>query len=268
MKASWLLLMLPLAVALPATAQDAELPSGEEVARRINARDEGESAARRVRMELIDKRGHQRTRETRILRRTFGADRRMAIFYQSPKTVKDTAFLVHDHADPEREDDQWLYLPALRKVRRISVSDRGQAFLGTDLSYDDIKKEGRVSLRDYRFRSLGREELDGHPVILLEGTPVDERTARELGYGRVVSWVDSDIWFTRRVEYFDPPGRPLKTSRLTDVREVDGVWTAHVLEVENHKTGHKTVFRVDDVDYASEIPEDVFTQRSMRRGLN
>ncbi len=243
-----------------------EPPSGEEIARRINARDEGEASSRRVTMQLIDKRGGERVRETRFYRRFFGDEKRTAIFYLSPTTVKDTAFLTYDYADPERADDQWLYLPALRKVRRISASDRGDSFLGTDLSYEDIKKETRVSLEDYTWKRVGEESVDGHPCHVVESVPVDEETARELGYGRVVSWVDGEIWLVRKADYFDRAGRPLKTTHVRDVRRVDGIWTPHRIEVENHKTGHRTVFVVDEVDYAGGVDESVFTERALRRG--
>jgi hypothetical protein len=181
--------------------------------------------------------------------------------------VKDTAFLTFDYPDAGREDDQWLYLPALRKVRRISAANRGDAFLGTDFSYEDIKLEGKVSLSDYRYRTVGEEEVDGHRVWLVEGTPVDERTARELGYGRVLLRVDPEIWMVRLVEYWNPRGDLLKTTRVEKIERIDGYWTTVLVEVENHRSGHRSVFEFEESDYEGPIDDDLFTERGLKRGL-
>jgi len=244
----------------------AALPSGDELARRINARDEGRQASRRLVMELVDKRGDVRVRETRSYRKYFGDEKRSVLFYDSPKNLKDTAFLTFDHPEPDRDDDQWLYLPALRKTRRISGADRGGAFLGTDFSYEDIKKETKVGIEDYTRRTLRRETLDGRDCFVLEHVPVSRDVARELGYGRILSWVDPELWLVRKAEYQDEHGEPLKTVRADEVREVDGIWTPHRLEATNHQTGHRTVIRFLDVDYQSELPDDLFSERALERG--
>ena len=152
-------------------------------------------------------------------------------------------------------------------MRRISSSDRGDYFLGTDLSYEDMKKEGKFSLEDYTHKTIGEEEVDGHPCYIVEGTPVDEATMKELGYGKVQSWIDPEIWMSRKSEFWDVRMNPLKTLRTTDIRQVDGIWTAHRLEVKNHKTNHSTIFTFTEVDYASEVDDDVFTERALVRGV-
>ena len=260
-------LSLLLLASAPAGAEDAALPSGAEIARSINARDDGRAVSRTLVMHLIDRRGGKRTRETRFLRKYYGDEKRSVIFYQSPTNVKDTAFLTYDYPEPGRDDDQWLYLPALRKVRRISSSDRGTYFLGTDLTYEDVKKESKVGIEDYTWKTLGEETLDGHRCYLVEAVPVNEKTARDLGYGRVLLRVDPAIWMIRKSEYWDVRGNLLKTSRILDIRPVQGIATAHRIEVENHKTGHRTEFVFRDVDYETELDDDLFTQRALRRGL-
>ena len=155
-------------VSLCAAIAHAELegaPSGREIVSKVNARDEGEFVARRLTMQLIDRRGKERTRETFGYRRYFGDEKRSVIYYLSPANIKDTGFLTFDYADPSKDDDQWLYLPATRKSRRISSSDRGDAFLGTDLSYEDMKKETKVSEEDYTFKTVGEEEGRRPPLL-------------------------------------------------------------------------------------------------------
>ncbi len=245
----------------------ADWPTGDEIAQRINARDEGQAVSRNLTMEMIDRRGKKRLRETRGFRKYFGDEKRSVIFYLQPKNVKDTAFLTYDYPQAGVDDDQWLYLPAMRKVRRISASDRGDYFLGTDFTYEDIKLESKVSTADYTRKTIGEDEVDGYHCYVVEALPIDEETAKELGYGRVEQCVDDEIWMVRRSRFWDTRGKLLKTTNTTDVRQVQGIWTQHRIEVENHKTGHHTVFTFSEVDYAAGVRDRVFTQKALQRGL-
>ncbi len=260
-------LILVVALLVPFSAAADALPDGDEIVRRVNARDEGEAVARNLAMQMTDRRGKTRTRKTRAFRKYYSDEKRTVIFYLEPSNVKDTGFLTWDYANPGKDDDQWLYLPAMRKVRRISSSDRGDYFLGTDLTYEDIKLETRISTEDYTRKTIGESEVDGHHCYLVESVPVDKATARELGYGKVEQCVDSEIWMVRQARYWDTRGKLLKTSYIRDIRQVQDIWTQHRIEVENHKTGHKTVFLFSDVDYRGAVSDQLFSQNALRRGL-
>lgn len=257
-----------LGLTTPATrAGEESLPSGDEIARRINARDEGRTVSRLVVMELTDRHGKQLVQETRTFRKYFGAERRTAIFYVNPPNVKGTAFLTYDYAEADREDVQWLYLPALRKTRRIAAADRGDYFLGTDFTYEDIKLETQVNLADYTRKTMRIDTIDGHHCYVVEAIPVHDKVAQELGYGRVLQWVDAALWMPRKAEFWDVRGVPLKTITFQDIRQVQGIWTAHRIEAQHHKTGHRTVFTFSDVEYEKEVDNDLFTEHALRRGL-
>ncbi len=244
-----------------------QLPSGDEIALNVNARDEGLAVARNLKMEMVDRHGKLRVRETRAFRKYFGDEKRTAIFYLKPKNIKDTAFLTYDYADKDKDDDQWLYLPAMRKVRRISASDRGDYFLGTDLSYEDIKLETRVSLQDYTRKTIGEDEVDGFHCYLVEERAIDDNTAEELGHLRRVSCVDDKLWIVRRSKYWDLQNNLLKTTYFKDISMVEGILTAHEIAVDNHKTGHQTRFIFSNVKYNEGVNDRVFTQNAMKRGL-
>lgn len=249
------------------TLVNAELPSADEIAKHINARDEGVAVGRDLKMEMVDRHGKRRVRETRAFRKYFGDEKRTAIFYLTPKNIKDTAFLTYDYANNDKDDDQWLYLPAMRKVRRISASDRGDYFLGTDFSFEDIKLETRVSINDYTRKTIGEGEVDGVHCYLIEEHVVDDDIAEELGHLRRESCVDDEIWIVRKSKLWDLQNKELKTIYFKDISLVQGVWTAHRLEVENHKTGHHTTFSFSNIDYEKGVDDSVFTQGSIRRGL-
>lgn len=250
-----------------ARAQAAELLPGEEIARNMDAREDGAAISQSMRMTLTNRSGKQRVRDTRVFRQDFGEENRVAIFFESPTRLKGTAFLTWDFPAASGEDAQWLYLPAARRVRRISAGDRGDYFLGTDFTYEDVKKETKIALEDYEFKTLGMEDMGGVSTYVLEAIPKTPEIARELGYTRLLARVRADIWMPVVVEYWDKAGNPLKTVRISDVRQHEGIWTAFTIKAENHKTGHHTAFEYSDISYADNIDPDVFTEQGLRRGL-
>jgi outer membrane lipoprotein-sorting protein len=249
------------------TATAATLPDGRWLAEQINAVEEGVQRSSKLSMKMIDRRGKERQRETLNFRKYYGQEKRTVLFYQSPKNVKDTGFLTYDYPDADKDDDQWLYLPALRKARRISASDRGDYFLGTDFTYEDIKKEGKFELSDYRFKTLEMSSFREKEVLLLEAIPVNEETAAELGHSKVLAWVDTSNWIVLKSQSWDINQNELKTTVMSDIRKVDGIWTRHSLIVDNHKTGHHTEFSFSQVDYNTEVKDRVFTRQALTRGV-
>jgi len=239
---------------------------GTQIMQHVVDRDEGVWVSRDLRMEMTDKSGTERVRETLTYRRYYGAEKRTVIFYTAPTNVKDTGFLTYDYPEADRDDDQWLYLPALRKVRRISASDRGDYFLGTDFSYEDIKKENKIAMEDYTLAKIGEAEVDGFPTYIVEGIPVDAATADELGYGKVRWYVDPEIWISRKSEAWDTNGNPLKTTSAANIESIDGIWTVQRLSVQNHKTGHGTVFTFNNTDYENEVADKIFKTATLKRG--
>jgi len=244
----------------------ANLPEANWVVEQVNKVPEGRQSSSHLSMTLVDRRGKVRQRETVSFRQYVGLEKQTVLYYVSPRNVKNTAFLIHDFAESERDDDQWLYLPALRKARRISASDRGDYFLGTDFSYEDIKKEGKFEMADFSFKTLATETVAGKELIKLEATPIDKKTAKELGYGRQVIWVDRSNWIVVKAQYWDIKMNLLKTLNISDVRKVEGIWTRHILKMENHKTGHSSEFVFSNMNYNKPIKNSVFTRQALSRG--
>lgn len=255
----------------PATAiaqeVDASNMSAKGIMQKVLDREDGLQVSRTLTMELTDRRGKTRQRVTRGFRKYFGEDKRTVLFYLSPTNIKDTGFLTHDYADTAEDDDQWLYLPAARKIRRISASDRGDYFLGTDFSYEDIKNENKPNLSDYNHKKMGTKLIDGIETIIIEGMPATDKVSRELGYGRVLSYVDPNIWVVRQSEFWDRKMNPLKVVNNKDIRLVDNIWTSFEIHAENFKTGHKTKFTFSNIDYQAAIDDKWFESRQLKRGL-
>jgi uncharacterized protein len=253
--------------AAPAPAADVGDASADRIMHALAARSEGASADRTVRIKLTDRNGGTREQLARAVRKNVADGRRMAIFYLAPANIRGTSFLVFDYSAPDVANDQWLYLPALRKVRRIPAADRGDYFLGTDLTFDEIRNDNRVTIADWQFRWIGPEQVDGAGCDVIEGSAATEQVARELGYARARWCVDERILIARRIEYWDRSGALLKTLANREPKLIDGVWSASRIEVSNHKTGHSTILEFESSRFDGQVPDTLLTQQQMERGL-
>jgi predicted RND superfamily exporter protein len=249
----------------------AEALDAMSIVKNINAVDDGLQVTSNLSIKMIDKRGKERRRETISYRKYFGKEKKTILFYKNPANVKGTGFLTFDYPNPKVDDDQWLYLPALRRVRRISASDRGDYFMGTDFTYEDIKKSGRLEINDYDFQRGTDEALvvDGNNIkaIVLIATVKTKEIARELGYGKLKVRVDPSNWIVVKVDYWDAKNNSLKTALTSEIRKVDGIWTRHKREVINHLTGHQSLFLFSNVNYKNDISNNLFSKQSLVRGI-
>ena len=252
---------------VPSIVVAQDLPDANFIVKQTQDRNDGEFLTQDITLELISRNGKSRTQVTKVYRKDYGDERKQAIFYTEPSNVAGTSFLVYDYHDADRDDDQWLYLPAMRKTRRISGANRGDYFLGTDLTYDDIKLGPKISDEDYTHRTVGMEDVDGHKCYVLESVPVDDKTAKELGYSKSKAWVDANLWIVRKGEFWDIGGNKLKTVAVQDIDMIDGIWTPRSFRVVNHKTDHKTNFYFEKMDYSSPVSDEIFTENSLIRGI-
>ncbi len=245
------------------TAAEREQVGATEIVALVNSRLAGRFVSRKIEMTMTTRKGRTRTRRTGSFRKQDGGNLRSVIYYLSPHSVRGSSFLTHDYDDASEEDDQWLYLPSIRRPRRVAASDRGDYFMGTDFTFDDVKHETDLSATDYRWQRDGAETLDETPCLIIVGEPVDETTAEALGYGRLRVWVSTESWIPIRSEYWDPQGNPIKTIIVSEIRRVDDIWTPHRIEAVRLKNGHRTVFEISDPDYHTEIDDFVFTKRAL-----
>lgn len=238
--------------------------SAVEIINKVNSRDDGTSVSRNLKMVLMDKRGKKRVRETKSYRKYYGQNKKSILFYTAPKRLDGTGFLTYDNT--KSTDEQWLYLPAIRKVRRVSAADRGDWFLGTDFSYEDIKKETKVAKEDYNFKLLGEEKMNGHTCYKLESTAKNKTIAKQLGYSKLISWIDKKIFISRKTDFYDKRGGILKTLHNQDIKRIEGIWTIHHMHMVNKQNHHTSDFYFNHVNYSKKVKNKLFTQQSLKRG--
>ena len=247
-------------------AAEESWPDGREVARRINARNSGAAVSRTLLMELTDARGQTLHRKLRSFWKVHPGGRHVVFFVLAPLGMKGRAYLANDYFAEGKEDDYWFYDPVAARTRRVAMSQRRDRFLGSDVTVQDVMQENRADLHDFTWKTIGREEVDGHDCYVIEQEPASEKTAKQTGYGKIVAFVDSELWIPRKREYWTPEMKKLKTFENKDIRQVSGIWTAHRAEITNHSTGHRTVIQLEDVDYASEVDDSVFSIRTLEKG--
>jgi len=209
-----------------------------------------------VSMTLFDKGGGTRNRSlVAYAKRGDGEAYKVLVLFNTPPDLKDVGFLVHARTFADR--DLWAYFPEFKKIRRIPTSSQDDSFFGTDFSYDDFG--GPANLDDYSFKILKEEVLDGKPCFVVEVTPKIHRK-----FTRYVSWVAKDLWIHLKIEYYQEK-ELYREGEFTEVRMVDDIPTAFKGLMANRKTGHKTEFTLEDVQYHTSFPDDLFTQRSLER---
>lgn len=227
--------------------------------RQMNSRDE-ES---RFTMKLINKRGKQRKRTVQMYSKTdIQNNDKTLIRFLSPADVKGVGLLAIE--DGERED-QWLYLPALKRVRRISSSEKTDSFMGSDFSYEDVEQN---DLDHYAYTLLREEALDGQNCYVIQSIPVNEQTIKETAYSRTEVWIRQDNFIAARVDYFNHKGHLFKTMRSANIRPIDGTdkWRAHLIDMRNVSTGHHTELQYDSIQIDRGLDDNLFTQRYLERG--
>ncbi|MFQ5637897.1 MAG: outer membrane lipoprotein-sorting protein [bacterium] len=215
-------------------------------------------------MKLINKKGKERSRKVTQVTKTDASDNeKYLIRFLAPADVKGTGLLTIEHSG--QDDDQWLYLPALRKVRRISASDQSDSFMGTDFAYEDL---GNEELEEYEYTLVKTEDVDGFECYLIEATPNNDKKKKSSGYSKREIWIRKDNFVGIQTKYYDKKGELLKIFQASDVRLLEGTgnWRTHRMEMENLKSGHKTVLLFDNFVINHGLHDKLFTQRYLKRG--
>ena len=256
-----LLSCLGLLTSLGGPAAGAESPEekGLKIAHeaRERARGFGNFTARQT-MVLRNKQGQESKRQVRIKVLEVSGDGDKSLFvFDQPRDVKGTAFLVHAHKD--KADDQWLFLPALKRVKRISSSNRSGSFMGSEFAYEDM---GAQEVERFTYKYLRDEPCDDATCTVVERFPLDKRS----GYRRQVVWQDKDELRVRKIHFFDRKNAHLKTLTLTRFEKyLERYWQAGVMTMVNHLTGKSTVLTWSDFKYRTKLNERDFTRTGLKR---
>lgn len=208
-----------------------------------------------VRMIIRDAQGRQQRRQFTVLRRDIeeGGDQEFLVVFSQPSDVRGTVFLVKKHVSGD--DDRWLYLPALDLVKRISAGDKRTSFVGSHYFYEDVSGRG--------------PHEDTHEIVetnesgyLLKHTPKD---ASAVEFASYTTWIDGKTFLPMKIEYKNAAGRVYRRVEVIEVQDIEGQPTVTKSRVSDLDSKGQTDMQFRYIDYDLDIPESVFTERSLRR---
>jgi len=233
---------------------------GYEIAARSDRADNGfvSSEASAV-MTLTNAAGRETTRELsfKTLERASEdvGDKGLTVFH-TPRDVQGTALL--SHAQILEPDNQWLYLPALKRVKRISSANKSGPFVGSEFAYEDFTS---TELKKYDYKFLGEGEFEGMKVDIVERYPLYENS----GYTRQVAYIDQEVFQVRKIEFYDRKNSHLKTLILSDYKNYDGIWRAHTLAMQNVQNGKATTLTYSEYKFKTGLQDSDFVKGVLKR---
>ncbi len=241
--------------------------TGQEIAQKVHDRDDGDNSTSNMKMILIDKKGHNRVRELKRYAKDKGEDELKLMFFLTPADVRNTGFLTYDYEDSNKDDDQWLYLPELRKVKRIASSDKSSSFMGSDFTYSDMTSR---NVEDYTYKIMKETKVGGHKTWQMLVTPKTDKTIEETGYTKSIVFVRQDNFVIVQALHYIKAGKKLKYMKITSLQEIDGIWSVKKMQMvtkKGKKTIHKTVFEFTDIKYNQDLEESFFSTRTLEKGI-
>lgn len=240
--------------------------SAREIMQRVEDRDDGDNETAEMEMILIDRRGKKRLRKIQTFTKNREKDTLRLMFFLHPADVKGTGFLTYDYDNSDKDDDQWLHLPALHKTKRIASSDKSGSFMGSDLSYADMTSR---NLENYKFKILKEDKIKGNRVWLIESLP-NKKAIDETGYTKSILFVRQDNYVVIRAVHWIKKGKKLKYYDVKKLEVIDNIWIATETEItikKGKKTLHKTILRLHNVKFNQNIDKNIFTVRQLEKGL-
>ena len=255
----------------PASSLAAEY-SAEEVMRRVDEREAGDSSVSDITLVLIDRRERQRIRNLKLYSKNYGEDTKTLSLFESPADIRGTAYLNFDWNDSLRDDDSWLYLPALQRVKRLASSDTSDSFLGSDFTYADINGF-EVDWYDYSFVNES-EMIDGEDCWVIEMIAKSEfkdRAEEATGYSKMQSWVSKEKFIQLRGQFWELKGNRIKFFTASEVELVEDIWTVKRLQAittRNDRQEHASILQIKSIDYNVDVADALLTTEAMQRGFD
>lgn len=220
---------------------------------------QGKDFKARVMMKLVSKGGQERVRELTMLRKNFGetgGEQKFFMYFFQPADVKDMTFMVYKY--PAKDDDRWLFVPAINMVRRIAAQDKTSSFVGSDFTYEDVS--GR-DIQDDTHAIVKEEKLGARDCHVVKSTP----KKGDVDYTHKLSWIDKGNFLPLKEEYYDKKGELSRVFSADEVRDVEGFATVTKRTMKNLQSGHSTQVTYLKADYNIGLEDSLFSERFLRQ---
>ncbi|RLF33291.1 MAG: outer membrane lipoprotein-sorting protein [Thermoplasmata archaeon] len=233
-----------------------ELLSGKEIMEKVFNRYDGDDAYFKIEMVLVDKRGNARRRILKVYTKDYGELMKSYLEFLKPPDIRGVKFLSWENKD--KDDTQYLYLPALGRARRIVSSQKNLRFVNTDFTYEDMQR--RHPDKDTH-ALLGEEVYQGYPCFVVESIP-KKGTSQ---YSKRISWVDKERFLVLKTEFYNKKGKKCKIFRVEKIEKISGIWTAIRTVMEDLIRQHKTLMNVVEVKYNQGTDDEIFTLSNLEK---
>ncbi|MEA1987480.1 MAG: outer membrane lipoprotein-sorting protein [Candidatus Marinimicrobia bacterium] len=234
--------------------------TGLQIIQKVYNRSTGNDQTADLTMSLINSRGDERIREIKQFLKDTNDMEKKIMFFTTPADVYNTSFMNWSYDEDGKDDDQWIYLPALKRVKRISSDSKSDYFMGSDFTYDDLGD--RQPTADTH-KLLREEEIDGEMCFVVESIPREE----EYMYSKTIAWIVKDKWIGMKKEFYDEDDDHLKTLSVKKYKKIDGFWIILQSEMHNIQKEHKTIMKLENVKINTGISDNKFTERMLKRGI-
>lgn len=209
---------------------------------------------------IRDSKGNERVRQITMSSGKFGDVGKTLIRFTAPADVKGTLLLIYDH--PDKDDDMWIFMPALKKVRRIISSEKGKSFMGSEFTNADMSKPNQA---DFNYTLLGTVEYNGDTCWKIETTGIDTDIQKAIGYSKTVRYIDQKNYVSHRVEYYDFSGNLHRIQHLSDYKEQTGkTYFAHRMVMENVQNKRVSEMIVNRLQMGTDLSENAFSPTALR----
>lgn len=235
--------------------------SGRDIMLKVKNRPDGDTRTSSLEMKLVNKSGSTRTRKIVSYAMDVGKDTKTIMFFEYPSDVKGTGFLTVNYDDIGKENDKWLYLPALKKTRRISgKSSKTDYFMGSDFTYDDI---GKRNVDEDSHTLLREESANGFDYWVVESVP---KKSGEI-FSKKVVWIRKDCLIAEKAEFYDKLGKLHRLLSNSEIQKIDGFWTVGKMQMRNVQTGHSTEILFSEFKYDVPMDSKMFSVNKLERGI-
>jgi len=233
--------------------------TGTQIIDKTYNRPTGEDQTSILKMTLTNKQGKQRVRTIKQFSKDFGNVEKNIMFFQTPADVKNTSFMNWSY-NSDKSDDQWIYLPALKRVKRISSDSKSDYFMGSDFTYDDL---GDRKLNADNHKLLREEKINGKNCYVVESISKDE----DYMYSKTITWIDKSNFVGVKKEFYDEDEELLKILTIKKVEKIAGFYVVTNSEMKNTQKNHITSITLSNVKINNGISASKFSERMMTRGI-
>lgn len=255
-KPALFLLVLCLTAVIPAQ----EKPNGLAIIRNVYNRPQPKDQQGKLVMSLINSRSEERVREIQQFLSDDGTVEKKIMFFVSPADVRNTSFMNWSYSKAGKDDDQWIYLPALKKIKRISSEGKSDYFMGSDFTYDDL---GDRQPEEDEHTLLREETIDGKACYVVKSISKDPNYM----YAHTLSWINKESWIGVKKEFFDEDGARIKTLNVQKTEKVGPYLIITQSEMVSHEKNHRTRMVLSGLVVDTKIADSQFSERTMMRGL-